>query len=377
MSDGADFQHTMTLISTQYDKLGPALGKWLREKFEPQLYGSMASKGWDMIPYVDFGTTDFDKGMKMFMDAPRYSSGYAALFNTLAFMPETHMLKPFKERVSATYDLMCVFIGQASAMSAEIKNQRALAAKEWRSAKIFPLKWQPDSTVSDEVTFKGYQANYAKSEATGLQKMYYDHSKPFTKNVQYFHKYTPSALATKPKAYIIPQGWHAVIDLLKINKVNFTILQVDTTILVKSYRVADYKSSPRPYEKHHKNFDIIIMDTVKEVRFLKGDLLVPVNQAANRYLVEMLEPTGDDSFFAWNFFDGILQQKEGYSDYRWEDIAAGILSKDQDLQIKLSERKANDPVFAGDSRAILDFIYKNSAFYEKAHLQYPVYRIEY
>jgi hypothetical protein len=87
VSDGADFQHTMTLISTQYDKLGPTLGKWLREKFEPKLYSSMASKGWDMIPYVDFGTTDFDKGMKMFIDPPRYSSGYAALFNTLAFMP--------------------------------------------------------------------------------------------------------------------------------------------------------------------------------------------------------------------------------------------------------------------------------------------------
>jgi hypothetical protein len=102
-----------------------------------------------------------------------------------------------------------------------------------------------------------------------------------------------------------------------------------------------------------------------------------MDQPANRYILEMLEPTGDDSFFSWNFFDAILQQKEGYSDYRWEDIAADLLKKDTVLQQKLAAAKATDPVFAADSRAILDFIYKNSAFYEKAHLAYPVYRVEY
>ena len=31
VSDGADYQHTMTLITTQYDKLGTDLGHWLKE----------------------------------------------------------------------------------------------------------------------------------------------------------------------------------------------------------------------------------------------------------------------------------------------------------------------------------------------------------
>ena len=95
VSDGADYQHTMTLITTQYNKLGGNLGQWLKKTFEPALYKSMTDKGWDMVPYVDFEATDLNKGMQMFYDPPRYSSGYAALFNTLAFVPETHMLKPF------------------------------------------------------------------------------------------------------------------------------------------------------------------------------------------------------------------------------------------------------------------------------------------
>ena len=90
----------------------------------------------------------------------------------------------------------------------------------------------------------------------------------------------------------------------------------------------------------------------------------------------MLEPTGDDSFFAWNFFDAILQQKEGYSDYRWEDIAVDVLEKDKLLRFELAEKMSADSAFAKNSGAILNFIYKKSPWYEKAHLRYPVYRIE-
>ena len=103
--------------------------------------------------------------------------------------------------------------------------------------------------------------------------------------------------------------------------------------------------------------------------------MIRLNQTANRYLVEMLEPTGDDSFFAWNFFDAILQQKEGYSDYRWDDLAAEVLKKDPALKAKLEEKKKTDEKFAASSSAQLDFIYKNSPYYEPGHNRYPVYRL--
>ena len=100
-----------------------------------------------------------------------------------------------------------------------------------------------------------------------------------------------------------------------------------------------------------------------------------MNQAANRYLVEMLEPSGDDSFFAWNFFDAILQQKEGYSDYRWEDIAADFIKSHRDINQQLQARKMSDAAFANNASAQLEFIYKHSPYYEAAHLRYPVFRL--
>ena len=144
---------------------------------------------------------------------------------------------------------------------------------------------------------------------------------------------------------------------------------------VEAYKIEEYKSLTRPYEKHHKNNSVKTSASTQKIKFLKGDYIVYLNQPANRYLVEMLEPTGDDSFFAWNFFDAILQQKEGYSDYRWDDVAAEILKNNPDIKTKLNEKKKADSKFAADASAQLNFIYKNSSYYEPIHNRYPVYRL--
>lgn len=375
VSDGADYQHTMTLLTTQYDKLGTGLGGWLKNNFEPQLYKGMSEKNWDMVPYVSFETGSPDRGMVMFYDPPRYSSGYAALFQTIGFVPETHMLKPFKDRVLSTYAFMQTMIDKASANAAELIAQRKKAREEIRNLTSLPLKWNLDTTKFSFVTFKGYEQAYKPSDATGLNRMYYDRSKPFTKQVKFYNVFNAADLIKKPIAYLIPQGWGTVVDLLKLNNVIIRQFNKDTIIEVEAYHIDDYKSLPRPYEKHHKNSSVKTSVVKQEIKFLKGDYFIPVDQAAGRYLVEMLEPAGDDGFFAWNFFDAILQQKEGYSDYRWEDLAAEVLKNDPTLKARLEDKKSADPKFAANGSAQLDFIYKNSPYYEPAHNRYPVYRL--
>lgn len=315
VSDGADYQHTMTLITTQYDKLSPVLGTWLKESFEPRIYKSMATKNWDLIPYVDFSTTDFNKGMNMFYETPRYSSGYAALFNTMSFISETHMLKAFEQRVKSTYDLMQSFIEEASKNATALISNREKAKAAALEQKNFPLSWSIDTTKFSEITFKGYETDSIKSEATGLQKTFYDHNKPYIKKIRFFNSYKPVNIIPKPAAYIIPQGWYAVIDLLKLNGVVIKQFEKDSFLTVDIYRIDDYKTYPRSYERHHKNTAVKTSVSKQTIKALKGDYLIELNQPANRYIIEMLEPTGDDSFFAWNFFDAVLQQKEGYSDY--------------------------------------------------------------
>jgi hypothetical protein len=376
VSDGADYQHTMTLITSQYNKLGEELGSWVKDVFEPALFKGMKEKNWDMVHYVNVEDKDPSKGFSMFYDSPRYSSGYAALFNTIGFMPETHMLKPYKERVQSTYDLLITMIQQAGKNAKELLSERKKAVEKTIQEKSFPLSWKLDTSGFTMIPFRGFEAGYKKSEATELPVLFYDHNKLFSKEVKYFDHFIPEKIVTKAKAYIIPQGWWSVIDLLKLNNVKLERLKKDTLVEVNTYHIESLNSLPRAYEKHHRNYEVSVSNKKEKIPFLKGDYVITLDQPANRYLTEMLEPTGDDSFFSWNFFDAVLQQKEGYSDYRWNEIAEEYLKNNPGLQRELEQKKNTDSTFAKSSSAQLNFIYKNSPWYEPAHLRYPVYRIE-
>ena len=213
------------------------------------------------------------------------------------------------------------------------------------------------------------------SEVTGLPRTYYDRSKPFEARVRFYNFYQPKTFVLKPAAYIIQQGWWKVIDRLKSNHVKMQPLGTDTVIEVEMYRIEDYKTSSTPYEGHRLNSDVAVTTMTKKISFRKGDFLIPMNQEANRYLIEVLEPHAPDSYFAWNFFDGILSQKEGFSDYAFEATAMELLNNDADLKKKFELRKSNDTAFARSGNAQLNFIYQQSPYYEPSHLTYPVYRV--
>ena len=375
VSDGADYQHTMTLLSTQHDKLGGAMGSLLHDVYGPALFREMKDQGEMMTPYVNFEDSNPDLGWEAFYDSPRYSSGYAALFQTLAFMPETHMLKAFDRRVQATYRLLSIMIREAGHYHKEIIQARAADREAICRQQQFPLAWYTDSTKTDTIDFKGYTADRKPSEVSGLPRLYYDHTRPFEKSVLFYNYFLGRTVVNKPKAYIIPQGWHSVTDLLRLNGVLLRPLSRDTTITVQVYRIAGYKSAPRAFEKHHRNTDVQVSLSEQTLHFRKGDLLIPTGYPTDRYVVEMLEPTGDDSFFSWNFFDAILQEKEGYSAYRWEELAAQYLKEHPEARQALDQEKQLDPKFAANGAAQLDFVYKHSPYYEPEHLRYPVYRI--
>jgi hypothetical protein len=377
VSDGADYQHVMTLLTSQHNKLGGVMGDFLDKQFEPALYTLMKEKGFDLVPYVNsFGDTP-ENGWPEYWDSPRYSSGYATLWHSFSFVPETHMLKPYDQRVKATYALMQSFIEFTAKNSEQIKNLRNQTKLSVKSAIEFPVSWALDRSQFKEITYKGYEAGRKPSEVSGLPRLYYDRNKPFEKTVKIFNYFPPRTFIKKPVAYIIPQGWWKVIDLLKLNKAEMTRLKKDTIIEVEVYKIDDYKTSQRQYEMHHLNSEVKISSSLQKMKFSKGDWYIPMNQAANRFLIETLEPQAEDSYFAWNFFDAILGQKEGYSAYAFEDIAADYLKNNVDLKNKLEQKKATDTAFAKSAKAQLNFVYENSPWFEPAYLRYPVYRVIY
>ncbi|WP_299251456.1 M14 family metallopeptidase [uncultured Lacinutrix sp.] len=375
VSNGADYQYTLTHLFTQHNKLGGDLGNYIHTEMMPNLERKLADKEWDITPYVNVYNRVPDNGFSQFKDSPRYSTGYTTLFNTLGMMVETHMLKPYKQRVEGTYELMKSMIEITENDGKKIKQLRKDANTNFITQKTYTLNWEVDTLKQSTLNFKGFEGEITTSKVTGKNRLKYNRQKPFEKEVNYQNYFKPNIEVTIPKAYIIPQGWYTVIELLKLNNTNMFQLKKDSTLTIESYRIEDYKSKKIPYEGHYLHFDTSISSKEKTITFKEGDYVIKTNQPSFRYIIETLEPQAPDSFFNWNFFDTILQQKEGFSAYVWEDKALEILNKDYVLKAKFEVKKSAELDFAKSWYAQLDWLHKHSKNYEKAHLQYPVYRV--
>jgi hypothetical protein len=375
VSNGADYQYAITHLFTQHNKLGGNLGLFLENEMRPQIEKSLKEKDLIITPYVNVWGNTPEAGFSQFFDSPRYSTGYTTLFHTLGLMVETHMLKPYKMRVQQTYELLFSALDFTERNSGKIKNLRKKAVQEILKKKTYPISYAIDRENSTTLNFKGFEATYIDSKVTSGKRLFYDTTKPFEKEIKYYNNFLPEKEITIPKAYILQQGWHKIIDRLKNNHIAFSRFKKDTTITVEINHIEDYKTRKMAYEGHYLHYNTEVSKSTKEVTFRTGDLYIPTNQNGVRYLIETLEATAIDSFFNWNFFDTILQQKEGYSAYVFEDLAAEFLAKNPEIQELFDNKFKNDKTFAKNPKAQLDFIYKKTPHYEPAHLYLPVFKL--
>ncbi|MGG7666385.1 M14 family metallopeptidase [Dyadobacter sp. BHUBP1] len=375
VSNGSDYQYVMTLDYAQKDKLGGPLGDFNEKVFLPYMYKHLKEAGFEATPYVNaYGQTP-DKGFVQFPDWPRYSTGYAALFHTIGVMTETHMLKPYDQRVKSTYAYLhgnIKFLAAHRKTLLRLRNETKEAVKKQEK---FAITWQVNKSKQSTIAFKGYEPEYIPSEVSGLPRLHYDRSKPFTRDIPFYDSYAPLDEVTRPEAYIIPQGWHNIVELLRLNGVQMKALEKDSEMNVETYYIEELETPKQPFEGHYWHTSVKLRTEKQKLPFKKGDWYIPVNQSVNRYIIETLEPKAVDSFFKWNFFDTILQAKEHYSGYVFEDLAADLLRKSPELKAKLDEKRKADPEFAKNGNAQLDFIYQNSVYAEKEYMRYPIFRV--
>lgn len=375
VSNGADYQYLFTYISTNKERLGSKLGNYFNEKMQPEILENIEKKGILTTPYVNIHGDSPDEGFPAFMDSPRYATGYTTLFNTLGTVAETHMLKPYPERVRATYEYMVSAINYTRKNTREIQKLMAENLNSLKPGTSYPIQWKLNENKFQLIDFKGYEAGKKNSEVSGKPRLFYDRSKPFTIKVKFFSDYVPTKEIRIPNYYLIPKSENKVIEYLKRNNIEMKEIAQDSTISVEVYRITDYKTVKNPYEGHYLHYDTKTKSEFKNVNFRKGDLLVSTKQPGVKYLLETLEPEATDSFFNWNFFDAILGQKEYFSDYVFEDTAAELLRNDQVLKTAFEFKKISNPDFAKDGQAQLEWIYRHSEYYEGSVNLYPIYRI--
>jgi len=376
-SNGADYSYTMTLIPTQPDKLGGELGAFLRDRMLPAMYAEMDKRGWPMCPYVNPLKDSPDEGIADFLETARFSTGYAALHDTIGFMPETHMLKTFADRYHSMRALVETALDFTLAHGADIVQLRRATRAAGRTRREWPVHWAMDETQPSTFRFKGYAARYKGSRLGDYQRLYYDRNAPYERDIPHYNRFPADVVVPAPQAYVVPQQWREVIERLRWNGVKLERVEAERTQEVSTYRIAAVGTRAHAYEGHMFHDDVQLERGRETVTVRAGDYIVPLDQDQARYAVETLEPQAHDSFFRWGFFNSVLEKKEAYSDYVFEDEAERLLAAEPELAAKFDAWKAANPDKLQDQGAVLDFIFANCARWREPEWnRYPVFMID-
>ncbi len=375
VSNGADYQYTLTYIASMKERMAPSMKTLTYQNCIPTLTSRLKKRKTDVFPYVELTDDIPDKGIMAFNDLPRYAMGYASLFHSVSFTVETHMLKPFPERVEVTRQFIDELVIWTNECAKDIESARKQAI-DW-SNKQTHFKYNYKLTdKADSIRFKGFKAIYQTSDVTGLIRLLYDQQQPYTKNIPHFNTYKSVDSVAIPRFYIMSGSNEEIIRRLDANGVKYYRENMDSLVGVTVNHVSTYESPKQPYESHYLHSRIKTEEIIDTLFFGKGTIIIPTEQERRLFLLSVFEPKAEDSYFAWNFFDSHLQQKEYFSPYVFEEIAAQLLEKDPELAQDFYSKKRTDPAFAASEWDQLFFIYKRSPYYEKTTAnRLPVYSI--
>ncbi|MEX2370225.1 MAG: M14 family zinc carboxypeptidase [Bacteroidales bacterium] len=373
-TNGADYPYTVTIIPSHPQSLVEPQSSFMQDEMMPHLFNAMDNSPYKMFQYVNEFNKSPEFGFEGFIDYPRYLAGYATTFQILSFTIETHMLKPYHERVLSTKYLLEEFVRFTHEHGDVITENKLAAIGAIRQRKEHVVKWNNDTTMFDMLTFNGYRAKTRKSSVTGLDMIWYDQHDPWTTEIPFYNYFTPATVIEPPDYYLIPGTWHEVIERLKYSHIEMEQFKNDTSLTVESYTIENYQTTAGPYNGHYWHYDTETSREHVEIKFYAGDYIIPASQRGAYYLAHTLEPQGYDSFFSWNFFDEILARQEYFSPYLFEENAEQLLETDLELRAMFNEKKKNDPSFASNGYSQLRWIYERSPWSEPTYLRYPVYR---
>jgi hypothetical protein len=371
VSNGADYQYVLTLISPVKERLSQGMQTLIYEKCIPSVQNDLKAINIDLFPYIELKEEIPDKGIVAFNDLPRYSMGYTGLFDCLSFTVETHMLKPFPERVLATQAYISSLIKWIHSEKIEIESNRIEARKKILEATFLPYNYQltEDFTM---LNFKGFEAKYKPSAVTGLNRLYYDRNQPFEKGIPYYNLHESQDSILIPKLYVIGKQCEGVLNRLKANQVELIEMEKDSLMQLEVCRIESFESKTKPYEGHFMHTQVYTQNEIQFVLVRKGDFIVSTSQDKRKFILNVLEPQLEDSYFRWNFFDSYLQQKEYFSPYVFEEKAFEILENNPELKKDFELKRKQDEAFDKNAWAQLYFIYKSSDYCEPNLYSLPI-----
>jgi hypothetical protein len=268
--------------------------------------------------FFDMG--DPEKGWVLDASEPRYLSNYFGIRNRLGILNENYVYADYKSRVIGCYYLIKSLMDYTSTHNSEIKtmlketDRRTLARGLNPSvADSFAIEYKV-RPASEKVTIRTYEADPV-TDANG-RRTYRKSDRQKDVTIPYFIDYYATKSVKFPFAYIFTVKDPQVLELLKIHGVKLEKLSVNVKIKVERFEISDLKGSTRLNQGHYTN-TIKGNNTIDEIEFPAGSIVVRTAQPLANVAAYLLEPQSNDGMVVWNYFDRYLapQWGSGYNQY--------------------------------------------------------------
>jgi len=394
VTDGADFEPDISLqvepINQGDLRLRPS-GTQLRDA----LIGKLAGQGSLPLPfYPDLARTDDPaSGFVLTVYSPRFSTGYFPQRNRFTVLVETHSWKDYATRVRVTRNTIIGLVelvglhgeqwlretGEADRAAAQLGGVEVTLdySSSWREpAKGGQAASHVDDADARIIEFRGYAYTRDISPISGGLMTVYDPKTPRIWRVPFRDRVEASLVVRAPRGgYLVPaEHAETVGGKLTLHGIAFEPLRHPLgKAQVEEFRIARAQFSPEPFEGRQR---VALRGEWggAERDVPAGSLFVPIAQPRSRLIVALLEPQAPDSLAAWGFFNACFEQKEQIEPYVAEQIARAMFDSDPDLQAEFALRLKDDPAFAADPGARLDFFCRRHASFDERRHLYPILR---
>lgn len=395
VTDGADFEPDVS-IQVEPINQGAATLRWSGVQLRDELIAKLAEQGSLPLPfYPDLARTDEPaSGFQLTVYSPRFSTGYFPQRNRFTMLVETHSWKPYAHRVRVMRNTvvglteLVALHGRewlAQVHAADLEATRIGGtdvvldyAAAWREpAQAGGVVTERDSPATDLIEFRGFAYTREPSPISGDLVTVYDPATPQIWRVPYRHEVEPALVVTAPRAgYLVPPGFADLVGAkLALHGIVVQAIHGDRPAYeVEAFRASQVEFSSIPFEGRMRARLRGAWQHETQA-LVGGSLFVSVAQAKSRLIMALLEPQAPDSLAAWGFFNACFEQKEHMEPYVAEQIARQMLAAEPQLQEEFARKLADDPAFAVNPVARLEFFLRHHASWDARYNLYPVLRV--
>src|ERR1700730_13311274 len=183
VTNGADYRVNITYQHEHHEGVAPSVLAWEKKVIDGRVAPATEAAGNVVSWYLEFiDNRDLTKGIRDFNGSPRFSTGYMPLRNRPGILIETHMLKPYRQRVIGTYDFLRFTLEEVNrdpegllAAGREADEKTLTDGRTYDPARRFPLAYE----LTDEARGGGGAGERKADEKTLTDGRTYDPARRF------------------------------------------------------------------------------------------------------------------------------------------------------------------------------------------------------